>query len=495
MASWRLGALCAGTLLMSGVMGAQRRERVQSCVTIVGARDLRGVAGARVSLAGIASGPVTTTDAKGRACLAERDSVGLQIDAVGYLPIDFVLGTRTAVQVALQPLPQGVMRAEWGSRQLVAALAHTLGRPETTRDSTARSVLNLALARMQSAPPQTSVSRDSVGVFLIAYLDLAPDGSRFSELRMRYSLNTSIVFGITTTHCGDLCDREHDIAISLVERDGAGWTPDFMVRKDTSGAVIRVAFDAEIGAPVLRSTTAEPNGDSGPSSTNVSGVIRSDRGALLAGIEVYTADGAVSTMTNSRGEYRLAVPMPPGGALITTRRLGWEPEFHKVSREDREPVHWSPTLKSTTVLATRFVRAAGIHDALQSRRYDGFLARRARGVGQFFMAEEIWSAVSLGDMLNRARGIRAIFTFGSRMSEIRVPSCSKFAEAVGVFVDGIDQTGMYDASGGDDSEAVNVLTRYVNAAIVGMEMYIGRTQMPGEFADPRYCAVIALWTR
>jgi hypothetical protein len=240
-----------------------------------------------------------------------------------------------------------------------------------------------------------------------------------------------------------------------------------------------------------------------PQASTVRGVVRSDKGVVLAGVEVYTPNGTASAVTDERGEYELAVPTPAEGALISTRRIGWSPAFRILTRANTKPVEWSPVLKSLTVLATQFVRAAGIPDALQSPRYDAFLARRARGIGQFFMADEIWVATSLGDVLNRARGIRAKFSFGSNITSISVPSCpvGPLTSTIGVFVDGIDQTGFLstgltrEANGRSSSAAESVLARYVTTAIVGMEIYIGRAQLPAEYGDPKYCAVISLWTR
>ncbi len=502
MANGRVHALSAIALLLGGTLagstlGAQPVPRKQSCVTVVAASDRRPLSGVRASLTDSSvSGPVAVTDAAGRACLGDRDSLALRIDAVGYLPIDLAIGSTAAPQVLVQQMPDGLISPEWGSRQILAALTHALHRPEITRDSLASSGIASVLLSAQSASLQSTVSEDSTGVLVLAYIDLATDGSRYSEVRLRYNRTQSIVLGVTTTRCGDACSRENDFAIAWAARDGGGWTPDFMALKDSSGAVTRVALDAGTAA-------SAPDSVAPLRSVTLRGVVRSDKGALLAGIDVYTADGAVFTVTNAQGEYSLAVPMPPGGALITTRRLGWTPAFRILSRQTSDVIEWNPVLRSTTVLATQFVRAAGIPEALQSPRYNDFLARRARGVGQFFMADEIWAAQSLGDVLNRARGIRAQFLFGSNISSISVPTCPKgaFTAAIGVFVDGIDQTGIVDNGDGleanmrSSSAAESVIARYVNSAIVGMEIFIGRTQLPAEFGGPRYCAVISLWTR
>ncbi len=504
MANGILGVLTLGLALASGVSAAQEAVRGQACVTLLDAVDQRAVSGARVTLANRspAVDRVSTTSATGRACISGADSAGLQVDAVGYLPINLVIGTTAAPRILIRQMPEGTMQAEWGGRQIVAALTQILARPEIARDSALQAVLAELLRRTLAAEPKITVTSDSLGVLVLEYVDLTSDGSSYAEVRMRYHQPQAITFGVTMMRCGADCRREHDVAVAWRTRDGSGWTLDFLAVKDSTGAVARV--DAGATATVAPADTASAVPESRPAlrTTTIRGVIQSDKGRPLAGIDVYTADGAVFTVTDANGEYALAVPMPPGGALIATRRLGWAPQFRKVSEKEIAPVQWNPRLKSVTVLATQFVRAAGIHEALQASRYDAFLARRARGVGQFFMAEEIWSSVSLGDVLNHARGITARFSFGSNINSISVPSCPKspLSSAIGVFVDGINQTSMAsrgapEANLRGANEAESVLARYVNSAIVGMEIYIGRTQLPPEFADPRYCAVISLWTR
>jgi hypothetical protein len=497
MTSGSLQRLSSVVLLVGGALGAQAVARNQSCVTTIFAGDRTPLSGVRVALTDSTAGkrPVAVTDAAGRACLGARDSLGLQLDAVGYRPTTFAFGTGAAPLVLLEQLPDSTVQPALGSRQLLAALTQALHRPELTSDSATTSGIAALLDAAQSVSLQSTVTRDSTGVLVVGYVDLVPDGSRYSEVRLRYNRRQSIVFGITTTRCGDTCVREYDFAFTWVVREGGAWQPDFMAVKDSSGTTTRFGLNTVIAESM-------PGIPRVPSTMTVRGVVRSEKGAVLAGIDVYTADGAVWTVTDARGAYQLAVPLPPGGALITTRRIGWSPAFRILRGPASESVEWSPVLKATTVLAQQFVRAAGVPDALQSPRYDGFLARRARGIGQFFMAEEIWSAVSLGDVLNHARGITARFSFGSNINSISVPSCpkSELASRIGVFVDGVNQTSMPsfgapEANLRGSNEPESVLARYVSAAIVGMEIFIGRTQLPPEFADPGYCAVISIWTR
>ncbi len=509
MAIRKLGALTLGLALASGVSAAQEAVRGHACVTLLDAVNQQAVSGARVTLANrsLALDRVSTTSATGRACIAGADSAGLQVDAVGYVPINLVIGTTAAPRILIQQMPEGTMQAEWGGRQIVAALTQMLARPEIARDSSTYAVLTELLRRTVTAGPTISVTSDSLGVLVLEYIDLTSDGSSYAEVRMRYHQPQSITFGVTMMRCSADCRREHDVAGAWRARDGSGWALDFVAVKDSAGAVARVdvaRVDVDAVATAATADTAPVASENRLAlrTTTIQGVIQSDKGTPMAGIDVYTADGAVFTVTDAKGEYSLAVPMPPGGALVATRRLGWAPQFRKVSENEIAPVRWNPRLKSVTILATQFVRAAGIHEALQSPRYDGFLARRARGIGQFFMAEEIWSAISLGDVLNRARGINARFSFGSNINSISVPSCPKGAltSRIGVFVDGVNQTSMPsfgapEANLRGSNEPESVLARYVSAAIVGMEIFIGRTQLPPEFADPRYCAVISIWTR
>ncbi len=496
------------TELLGTAVGAQRPVRNTSCLTVVDASGRYAIAGARLSLADprVSSGAVAITDSSGRGCLAGRDSAELRVDAVGFVPVNLVLGTVAAPQVRIQPLPEGMMDAEWGGAQVVTALAQALRRPEIARDSAATAVLGAVLHRADSVPLQVTVTRDSIGVLVFGYVDLTPDGSRTGEVRMRFNARQSIVLGVTTTRCGEACSRECDVAVSWAPREGAGWAMDVLARKDALGEVTRVALDPGLSDLPSGVAAVEAVGRARGATLAVHGVVRSEKGLPLAGIEVYSADGSVSTLTNDRGEYRFTVPMPPGGALITTRRLGWSPVFRKVTDADGSTIEWNPQLKSTTVLATELVRATAVHEALRSWRYNDFNERRVKGLGQYYTPEDIWSAISLGDLLNRGHGIRAIFMYGNRLRKLEVPSCLAFDQTVGVYVDGVEQTGGIELvsadpemrakmAGMNSDKAVDVLMRYVNSAVVGMEVYVGRSRMPAEYANPRYCAVIGLWLR
>ncbi len=500
-----VGVVAGLTLLSAGLRteahGQRPAPRDSACITVTNETGRYPLSGARVSLTVPSALGVLSAfaDATGRACLATRDSTAFRVDALGFAPVSLALATRSAPRVRLYPLVGDVMDEEWARAQVIAALSAASRRPELQRDTFAVTVLIDLLRRAESAPLPVVISQDSTGTVVVAYVDLLPDGSRTGDVRMRFSGGARIVLGVTTTRCASDCVREFDVAVSWAPRAGAGWAPDQLARMDASGEVTRLSLDASLpdvaptaGARWTRNVAL------------VRGVVRDERGRPIAGIEVYSADGSGSALTNDAGAYQLAVAMPPGGALLTTRRIGWGPQFHTVTEQDGRAVTWNPVLKSTTVLAKQLVIGTGVPELLRSSRYEGFLARRARGVGQFFMTEEIWSAVSLGDVLNRARGFHAYFKFGNRLREIRVPSCG-FNQTVAVFVDGTHETGIQEFKINDPSlneaqqnenqnTAVNVLARYVNSAIVGMELYRG-IEKPPEFADPRFCAVIVLWTR
>ncbi len=503
-----IGLFGVGTVLLVTSVSAQRPARDGACLTVVDASGRYAIAGARITFADprAVSGAVTLSDSTGRGCIAGRDSAEVRVDAVGFVPVSLALATGGAPQVRMQALPEGMMDAEWGSAQLVTALAQALRRPEIARDSAVTAVLGAVLHRADSVPLQVTVTRDSTSVLVFGYVDLTADGSRTGEVRMRFNGRQSIVLGVTTTRCGESCARECDVAVSWAPRQGAGWAMDLLARKDVGGEVTRVELDPALADDVSLVGTLDAERPSNASVTNIRGVVRNEKGEPIPGIEVFSADGSASTLTDERGAYRLAMRVLPGGALITTRRLGWAPVFRKVSQGEGSPLEWNPQLKSTTVLATELVRSTAVPEILRSWRYNDFNSRRARGDGQFFAAQEIWSAISLGDLINRGRGMRAVFMFGNRLRKIVVPSCLAFDSTVGVYVDGIEQTGGVELlpadpemreklRGMNSDNAVDVMTRYVNSAVVGMEIYVGRSEIPAEYANPRYCAVIGLWLR
>jgi hypothetical protein len=500
-----VGVIAGLTIVSAGLVRpalAQRAApRDSACITVVNESGRYPLPGARVLFSAPATGsaPVAFSDSTGRACLATRDSTAFRVDALGFAPVSIALGTAAAPPVRMYPLFGDVPDDDWARAQIMTALSAASRRPELQRDTFAVTVITDVLRRAESAPLPVGISQDSLGTVVLAYVDLLPDGSRTGDVRMRFSGRERIVLGVTTTRCANDCVREFDVAVSWAPRAGAGWAPDQLARMDATGEVARVPLDPSLAdvAPGVSATSTR-------NVALVRGVVRDERGRPIRGIEVYSADGSASTLTNDVGAYQLAVAMPPSGALLTTRRIGWGPQFHTVTEQDGRAVTWNPVLRSTTLLAKQLVIGTGVPDLLRSLKYEGFLARRARGVGQFFMTEEIWSAVSLGDVLNRAQGFHAYYKFGNRLREIRVPSCG-FNQSVAVFVDGTHETGIQEFKINDPSlneaqqnenqnTAVNVLARYVNSAIVGMELYRG-IENPPEFADPRFCAVIVLWTR
>ena len=499
---WLIGT---ASLMLSALAGAQTVGR-PACVTVVDMAATHGIRGARVRAAsGDTLNPGTIiTPPTGRACFVGSETAQVRIDAVGYYPVWVALATRAAPAVRLEPMAPGVMLPEWGSAQIGAGLEQILRRPEMARDTTAASSLTEILRRLDRLTLDMRLSGDSVGAPLVGYTELASDGSRYAELRIRHA-DRSIALGVTTMHCGERCVRERDIVVSWQASDGSNvWAPAFVATREGDGVVVQSSFDATLPdtVPPVRPS---PGGQTAVA-TFVRGVVRNRQGQALAGIEVFTADGSASTTSDARGAYRLAITIPPNGTLVTTRRLGWAPEFRKVLREEGNTIEWSPELESTAVLATQLVRATGLPDELRSFRYNDLLVRRSKGIGQFFIGEEIWSAVSIGDVINRARGIRARFTHGSNLSGFVVPSCPPTAGAVGVFINGIDETGLSTLQrldvgaqtvsiAGSTNPAAQALSNYVTSAIIGIEIFIGRTQLPAEFGDPRYCAVISLWTR
>jgi hypothetical protein len=95
------------------------------------------------------------------------------------------------------------------------------------------------------------------------------------------------------------------------------------------------------------------------------------------------------------------------------------------------------------------------------------------------------------------------------------------AGRIGVFVNGVDQTSRFGligglgGSGGEDQRAMaedeaanrraaprqsyvraeEVLSEFRVGELSAIEVYRGRGEIPGVFANPDYCAVISVWTR
>jgi hypothetical protein len=258
----------------------------------------------------------------------------------------------------------------------------------------------------------------------------------------------------------------------------------------------------------------------------ICGVVRDDRERPVPDAEVVDALDDLLTRTDSTGAFRLDVPSTTRAVLLSVRRLGFAPVYRTVPA-GIDDVLWNPVLKSVQRLAAAQVRASAMPAGVPPRVIDELGERYAKGVGQFLLGEQLWQTSDLGAALGRVPGIEVYAGRAGTISRLAALRCNRDTGRsfdggrIGVFVNGTDQTSRYGLIGGlgggtsDDQramsveEAVNrraaprqvfvsaeeVLSEFRVGELSAVEVYRGRGEIPGVFANPDYCAVISLWTR
>jgi hypothetical protein len=197
---------------------------------------------------------------------------------------------------------------------------------------------------------------------------------------------------------------------------------------------------------------------------------------------------------DSSGHFDLSLP-GAGRYTLSARRIGFEAlELEPFDLADGD----------TLTLEIRITPKPGRVDPLvaQSRAerpmyLEGFEHRRQLGIGSFITRDEIVrrGEPALGEMLGQvpglhiqnfsARGDRGAYAQSSRSSVMR------FCQPL-MFLDGVRVT----RSGDPPTVLQNFLTDLTGNTIEAVEVYVGVSKLPGEFADPdAKCGVIAVWSR
>jgi hypothetical protein len=264
-----------------------------------------------------------------------------------------------------------------------------------------------------------------------------------------------------------------------------------------------------------------------PGRIRICGVVRDQREQPVGDAEVVDALGDLVVRTDSSGAYLLSVPTRARSVLLTVRRLGYAPVYRTVVVRSDTAVVWHPVLRSVQRLAAAQVRASAMPAGVPARVIDELGDRYARGVGQFLLGEALWQTSDLGAALGRVPGLEVYAGRAGNISRIGALRCNRGAEQafdtgrIGVFVNGVDQTGRYGLIGGlggaaaedqrsmSEEESANrraaprqayvraeeVLSEFRVGELSAVEVYRGRGEIPGVFANPDYCAVISVWTR
>ena len=359
--------------------------------------------------------------------------------------------------------------------------------------------------RLHSSPDQPpQLLRELSGITLVTFVDVPDSADRYTELRLAIpSAAGRASLGATEMICSATdCNRHRQLSVTWnVDVEGT-LAPALAMATDGRSRLVD-AFDLSAStvtfatsARSVASSSAPPASPAARPTLLVRGLIRDDKGRAVNAAQILASPGGDETRSDSTGRFTLAVPVDANAAILTARAIGYAPAFHTVVAAGDSGMYWEPRLRSVQQLAERIVRDVGLPPELSSWRYDEMMARRAKGRGSFMIGKEIWSSSAMGDALARVPGVRVKMKFGNTIQSIVMPQCSmqliseKFTAPegkIGVWVDGFEQTRTRSAE--------DVLGELSVIAVIGMEVYRGASEIPGEYTGASYCGVISVWTR
>lgn len=232
----------------------------------------------------------------------------------------------------------------------------------------------------------------------------------------------------------------------------------------SAGAALGTASDTARAAP-------RPN-------ARVSGIVRAQGGAPIAGARVRFALGGPEVRTDTGGRFALAV-VGPGARQLDIIALGWAPERRWVSFQADRTTHVDVTLSARVRLLEE------VQVLATSPFARGFEERRRRGAGGYFMDRSRIAQNRTGSIMDVALGFPALRvnqnTQGRMLETLRRGTACPIA----VYLDGspIDQIQL-DAMVTPD-------------LLYGIEYYPGFASPPIQYTrfDGSRCGTMLLWTR
>ena len=202
----------------------------------------------------------------------------------------------------------------------------------------------------------------------------------------------------------------------------------------------------------------------------------------------------VRQTTDSAGRYRLRAPRA-GRYVVQARRVGFSPlrtPAYEIRRSEERLVD----LPMTRIVASLDTVVVAEETVRHSFMLDGFMARRALGVGTFFDREalEARGFPPMATLLREVPGLRISSSTGRTSVRLnrggtlspQTPQC-----VPGIILDGVGVTRSDDAP-----ESTSGLLGSINGREVeAVEIYKSRSQVPAEFAGPEArCGAILIWT-
>lgn len=212
--------------------------------------------------------------------------------------------------------------------------------------------------------------------------------------------------------------------------------------------------------------------------------VKNQQNYPLASATVRFDEQPLARFTDEAGRLRVT-GLAPGTRTIHVQVLGYAPasvSFDAVAGRTHEVT--MVLQEEPLVIGGVEVEVRPSPDQMDFMR--GFYERKSKGFGYFLTREEIEErgSTDLSNLLRTVPGIRAEPTqFGqARIQTSRTPAGSRCR--IGVFVDRVRYRLADDLPG--------ISTKDIEA----IEVYRGRSELPGEFADPDLnCGVIVIWSR
>lgn len=214
--------------------------------------------------------------------------------------------------------------------------------------------------------------------------------------------------------------------------------------------------------------------------------VASTTGEPIGDAVVSVPGAGVSGRTDAGGGLRL-YPVPEGMHFVEVTRLGFRAETFRVELRAGWVDRWNVEMEPAPIPLAGVTAVGDPASVPQLHLLRGFYERRALGRGFFMTRAEIdgHGSRDLMNVLRSAAGFHATSTrFGQADMQIRGSPFIAGGCEPRVYMDGM----VY--RWGEEIAGMSTLD------LEAIEVYRGRSELPGEFADPEAnCGVIVLWSR
>ncbi len=273
-----------------------------------------------------------------------------------------------------------------------------------------------------------------------------------------------------------------------------------------------------IGLGFVRPRPADAQADS---SLVVSGQVTRSQGEPIPGCEVLLMGTSRQAACDDNGRFVLR-GLSVGGGVIQIRKIGFRPQFLRVSSADAMVPMRAVLEPGIARLPDLVVEARHAKPARYAwtTKYDDFF-RRQRIRGGTFLTQEMIDARPRMRTIELLQGIPGIRTSvrppGSpEGSVVDIARCSGFPPRINVYVNGVklirdsrfkveERSFSPSNQSSSDPEAYadmraargaigEMLDRINPSEVELMEVYRGVSDLPGEFHDDN-CAAIVIWTK